>query len=258
MEALPCVEKITFTQGLHGSEGVKPTTVLALRLPSLGKYLEKPQVPVTARKKTELVGKDEQGRYRTAAAKEYPSSLSRAFARAMLDEMDHHAKDSGQVQEENGRRIVEEAEWLETLGGWMVPFDEYCEEGAIMQDYGGFNKAEEGHPKLEQREARRKRRIAQNKKEALQRREVRRRNGLKLCKKVLFIYSAECIEMLSGRGQKDEDGFISENFGSGQLLRCLIVLSFAVTVNSSSEIGLMRHTVKKPRVWAVLTAQENI
>ena len=87
---------------------------------------------------------------------------------------------------------------------------------------------------------------------------MRRRNGLKLCKKVRVIYSAECIEMLSGRGQKDEDGFISENFGSGQLLRCLIVLSFAVTVNSSSEIGLMRHTVKKPRVWAVLTAQENI
>ncbi|CAE8628718.1 unnamed protein product, partial [Polarella glacialis] len=79
-------EILTFNQSIHGSVGSKPTSLLCLRLPTLRYYVRRAQcdfVPCV-RRPGGLIGRADDGSWRTAPAKEYPPSLCRAIARAMV------------------------------------------------------------------------------------------------------------------------------------------------------------------------------
>eukprot|EP00438_Fugacium_kawagutii_P004073 Skav227081 [mRNA] locus=scaffold1387:128305:134481:+ [translate_table: standard] len=65
-----------------GAKGVKPTTILAAHT-DLDYWLRQMKCTWLPRPQFALVGKDAQGTFRTASAKEYPSLLNRAFAAAM-------------------------------------------------------------------------------------------------------------------------------------------------------------------------------
>eukprot|EP00933_Yihiella_yeosuensis_P025015 TRINITY_DN19398_c0_g1_i2.p1 TRINITY_DN19398_c0_g1~~TRINITY_DN19398_c0_g1_i2.p1 ORF type:complete len:166 (+),score=7.24 TRINITY_DN19398_c0_g1_i2:65-499(+) len=76
---------VKFEQGRHGQIAVKPTQVIALRLPTAKKHLNTKyghQPPLPKRK---LYGKRENGEWSTTAAKEYPDSMNKAIAYSFLD-----------------------------------------------------------------------------------------------------------------------------------------------------------------------------
>jgi hypothetical protein len=72
----------TFQQWRHGSEGVKPTTLLFAnnRIPEV---LEECALPGVTKPTGALIGRSESGRFRTEVAKEYPGNLCRCFALAI-------------------------------------------------------------------------------------------------------------------------------------------------------------------------------
>lgn len=72
----------TFQQWRHGSEGVKPTTLLFAnnRIPEV---LEEHALKGITKPMGALIGRSESGRFRTEVAKEYPSNLCRCFASAI-------------------------------------------------------------------------------------------------------------------------------------------------------------------------------
>ena len=84
---VPSIKFHGFRQGIHGQVSSKPTRLLALRLPTLGRYLHTPQgyYDTTTVQKTPLCGRDSTGSFRTAQAKEYPPSLCLAFAKSIMD-----------------------------------------------------------------------------------------------------------------------------------------------------------------------------
>ena len=77
-----CVDHIEFFQSKHGQVSKKPTTLLALRLPSLAANIQKPQglVDWPQQGLTGLGGLSEHGGWKTAQAKEYHPSMCRAIA----------------------------------------------------------------------------------------------------------------------------------------------------------------------------------
>ena len=87
----------TFNQRIHGQISIKPTTLYALRLPTLPRYLCKPQLDIgqNSQMLEKLGGKrtmiTADGRtttdFRTARAKEYPPSMCIAIAISMLDSL---------------------------------------------------------------------------------------------------------------------------------------------------------------------------
>lgn len=83
LRALPNVQLIRFAQGLMGAASPKPTGLLALNLPELLVTLHANRV------RTELpmqqsIGKDQFGRWRTTALKEYSPALCKCLASAMF------------------------------------------------------------------------------------------------------------------------------------------------------------------------------
>ena len=74
----------TFQQWRHGSGGIKPTSLLYANN-SVPAVLDRMAIPGVARPQTALIGKDDQGCYRTAIAKEYPSNLCACFAQSIWD-----------------------------------------------------------------------------------------------------------------------------------------------------------------------------
>ena len=74
----------TFQQWRHGSGGIKPTSLLYANncVPAV---LDRMAIPGVARPQTALIGKDDQGCFRTATAKEYPSNLCACFAQSIWD-----------------------------------------------------------------------------------------------------------------------------------------------------------------------------
>jgi len=74
--------KTTLEQWRFGASGVKPTTLMFSNT-DLVAALDACAVPGLQRPETLLIGKDELGRYKTAAAKEYPPALNLGFAVAM-------------------------------------------------------------------------------------------------------------------------------------------------------------------------------
>ena len=71
----------TFAQGRHGAHGRKPTTLLHAHCPIIA-VLEENAMAVDLAQLQPLIGRDEQGCFRTAKAKEYPPNLCRCFAAA--------------------------------------------------------------------------------------------------------------------------------------------------------------------------------
>eukprot|EP00438_Fugacium_kawagutii_P016306 Skav208509 [mRNA] locus=scaffold1658:227826:228617:- [translate_table: standard] len=80
---MPSVQLLTVCQGYFGSESLKPTGLLAVRLPELQTFLAQwrltqraPQAPST--------GRTSSGQYRTAVLKEYPPAFCAAMAHAVV------------------------------------------------------------------------------------------------------------------------------------------------------------------------------
>ena len=72
----------TIAQWRFGAPGTKPTTLLYSNT-DLPAALESCVVPGLTRPEAQLIGKDQSGRYKTAAAKEYPAALNLGFAISM-------------------------------------------------------------------------------------------------------------------------------------------------------------------------------
>ena len=71
--------RTTIQRWRYGAEGVKPTMLLYSN-GSLPKALAACELADVTKPTGSLLGRDENGCFRTAKAKEYPSALSRAFA----------------------------------------------------------------------------------------------------------------------------------------------------------------------------------
>ena len=74
--------KTTIEQWRYGAPGIKPTTLLFSNC-DLPAALAAGTIPGLSRPETLLIGKDSEGRFRTAAAKEYPAALNSSFACAL-------------------------------------------------------------------------------------------------------------------------------------------------------------------------------
>eukprot|EP00435_Cladocopium_sp_Y103_P018762 s1636_g4.t1 len=85
-------------QWLFGASGVKPTCIRALGLgpPALvGRVFQNNTEPWRAKPLRGLKGRDDAGRFRTAKAKEYPSSLCRTLVLAMLHGLKSRIRSEG-------------------------------------------------------------------------------------------------------------------------------------------------------------------
>eukprot|EP00435_Cladocopium_sp_Y103_P045576 s2481_g13.t1 len=85
-------------QWLFGATGVKPTCIRALGLgPAelVGRVFQTNTEPWRVKPLRELRGRDDKGRFRTAKAKEYPSSLCKALVLAMLQGLRHRIRSEG-------------------------------------------------------------------------------------------------------------------------------------------------------------------
>ena len=78
--------RVTIHQWRFGAEGVKPT-MLSYSNGSLPSALQRCEIPDAIKPTVALLGRDEEGRFRTAKAKEYPSALSKAFALFFSDRL---------------------------------------------------------------------------------------------------------------------------------------------------------------------------
>ena len=128
---LPDAKEHHVEQWQFGSLGVKPTTLRALNLgPShvVSQILRDGVDPLQVRPVNPLRGKASDGKYRTAAAKEYPSSLCRTLVVAALSGLKYRLQHSGCVQGET--LSPEESEWINqmhaaaceaTLSGTFLP-----------------------------------------------------------------------------------------------------------------------------------------
>ena len=81
--SLPGMRLVHLCQGLFGAPSPKPTTLMVLGLPNLEKQLNAcriaKELPTSV-----SVGKDHNGQFRTAPLKEYPPSMCRAIAQALV------------------------------------------------------------------------------------------------------------------------------------------------------------------------------
>ena len=85
----PAIQHINMNQGVHGQISKKPTGLLALRLPTLKRYIHKRQGVVEDVNMGVLGGWDDHRKcWRTSAAKEYPPSMCRAISLAITDSID--------------------------------------------------------------------------------------------------------------------------------------------------------------------------
>lgn len=73
----------TIQQWRYGSPGVKPTTFLCANV-SMNDSLERCALTGIEKPSTPLIGRSDDGTFRTSAAKEYPAALNQALAMAFL------------------------------------------------------------------------------------------------------------------------------------------------------------------------------
>ena len=83
----PACERIKFNQGLHGAASQKPTELIVLRMPTIRDRVSKFQGGEVKTRVGTLQGLDDNGVFKTAAGKQYPESLCRAFALAIADNL---------------------------------------------------------------------------------------------------------------------------------------------------------------------------
>ena len=80
----------TFAQGRHGAVGRKPTTLLHAQCPII-EVLEENAMALDQMQLQPLIGRDAQGGFKTAVAKEHPSNLCRCFAVAFWRQISKRA-----------------------------------------------------------------------------------------------------------------------------------------------------------------------
>lgn len=118
------MRRITIEQWRYGAEGIKPTTLLFANAP-LPDSLQKCQLENVRRPEGHLIGKDTNGQYRTAAAKEYPVALNQSFATALTAHVSKCAHGSGSCDTTD----------LEPFGTELVALAVSTEYNAIQPDY---------------------------------------------------------------------------------------------------------------------------
>ena len=139
----PAACLVTFNQSLHGAPSPKPTTLLAVRLPTLKKYIYKAQTELDPLRQQHgaSIGVDAAtGAFKTAKLKEYPSSMSLAIAKAMYDNIKCHYK---QTRTDRSQQDLCALSQCNDLSPFMVKHDAYECEGQMLQDYMQLNKSSE-------------------------------------------------------------------------------------------------------------------
>eukprot|EP00438_Fugacium_kawagutii_P017234 Skav228673 [mRNA] locus=scaffold1332:626815:631419:- [translate_table: standard] len=82
------------TQGFHGSEGLKPTGLLALRVPDLATSLQQWQLSPQRQRHHQTTGRAVTGEFCTAKLKEYPPAYCGGIASALGKALASHSIDS--------------------------------------------------------------------------------------------------------------------------------------------------------------------
>eukprot|EP00435_Cladocopium_sp_Y103_P046126 s1260_g13.t1 len=113
--------RTTVEQWRYGSVGVKPTTFLYSRVDLPG-ALERNQDPSAVRPRQHLLGKHDDGSYRTSKAKEYPQRLNTAFAEAIKSFMALRTLANGPID-------------AEPFGQKLANLGTSAERGSICPDY---------------------------------------------------------------------------------------------------------------------------
>ena len=92
------------------------------------------KIPGVQRPKTVAIGKDEEGRFRTAAAKEYPEALGGAFAQLAFDRLRMNHRSAGK------RTLPQDGpdEFKEWLRRALVDSGRF-RNGTFMPDYQPFH-----------------------------------------------------------------------------------------------------------------------
>eukprot|EP00435_Cladocopium_sp_Y103_P052375 s1176_g16.t1 len=129
-------KRISIEQWRFGSVGIKPTTFLYSNT-ELPKALSLNEDPHALRPTSYLIGKTEEGAYRTAKAKEYPIHLNRAFADALTSSLAKwtlanppHGGDG-----DAGDAAVNGADRIEPLGLKLAELAASAEHGKLLPDY---------------------------------------------------------------------------------------------------------------------------
>ena len=116
-------KKITIQQWRYGSVGIKPTTLLYSN-DSLPRALQAHEMPEAIKPTVHLLGRAEDGTFRTAQAKEYPSALSKAFAAFFSDCLQRHQ-----------HRFTGDAEQADHVMQEFIRHSSAMANGAMMPDY---------------------------------------------------------------------------------------------------------------------------
>eukprot|EP00435_Cladocopium_sp_Y103_P004676 s2501_g1.t1 len=95
-------------QWRFGASSVKPTGLLALRLPHFARDLYHHALPEVTRPETHAIGVDGSGQFRTSCHKEYPSALSAGLANALAQERTFRARTMRMVD----RPAPQTCDWL--------------------------------------------------------------------------------------------------------------------------------------------------
>ena len=113
---LPEAKQHKIEQWKYGSRGVKPTTLRAINMgpPDLVERVLAQNVDSTLVKpRNALAGKQSDGSFKTASAKEYPSNLCRAMVLASMYSLRHRIDQAGVI--ETQPLADEEQEWISAL-----------------------------------------------------------------------------------------------------------------------------------------------
>ena len=116
-----------------GASTVKPTALLHAGLPNFWQSMNKWKLEGVERPTAVAIGKDSQGRYKTAQAKEYPRELGGAFAQLAYDRlMMVHGR---RYMEKDGEVDREFSEWYRKA----VQDSGNIRNGTYLPDYQPFN-----------------------------------------------------------------------------------------------------------------------
>jgi hypothetical protein len=131
----PCFSYHTVRQRIHGAVSAKPTGFLALRIPNFRKQIYQPHFTAEWQRSnlqqriSVLSGKDEQGRWLTHQAKEYPPSLNRTLAIIICKAINES------IFTDANNFIEMSSEQQALIANLDSPFDPYSPEGDIGLDY---------------------------------------------------------------------------------------------------------------------------
>eukprot|EP00435_Cladocopium_sp_Y103_P064137 s381_g25.t1 len=108
--------RTTIQQWRFGSPGIKPTTLMYSNA-DLPSALEQCVIPGLTKPTAHLIGKDSAGQFRTAVAKQYPASLNKSFAVAIVAKVSRH-------------------QYTDSCDSLVEPFGHYLSEVAACAEHG--------------------------------------------------------------------------------------------------------------------------